>query len=94
MVLRGCSVEKEILEFGQLFVYEELKKLQPDYQLKLHEVISTMGKFEYISMEYFDGRFDSYGIVFDKMDLKVMSPVRGSVRKTRNNNAKDFPDHS
>lgn len=75
MVLRGCSVEKEVLEFGQLFVYEELKKLQPDYQLKLHEVISTMGKFEYISMEYFDGCFDSYGIVFDKMDLKVMYPV-------------------
>lgn len=75
MVLRGCSVEKEVLEFGQLFVYEELKKLQPDYQLKLHEVMSTMGKFEYISMEYFDGCFDSYGIVFDKMDLKVMYPV-------------------
>lgn len=75
MVLRGFSVEKEVLEFGQLFVYEELKKLQPDYQLKLHEVISNMGKFEYISMECFDGCTKSYGIVFDKMELKVMYPV-------------------
>ncbi|MGL5458361.1 MAG: hypothetical protein ACRDBY_01940 [Cetobacterium sp.] len=75
MILRGFSVEKEVLEFGQLFVYEELKKLQPDYQLKLHEVISNVGKFEYISMECFDGCTQSYGIVFDKMELKVMYPV-------------------
>lgn len=75
MILRGFSVEKEVLEFGQLFVYEELKKLQPDYQLKLHEVIGNIGKFEYISMECFDGCTQSYGIVFDKMELKVMYPV-------------------
>lgn len=75
MVLRSFSVDKEVLEFGQLFVYEELKKLQPDYQLKLHEVISNIGKFEYISMECFDGCTQSYGIVFDKMELKVMYPV-------------------
>lgn len=75
MVLRGFSIEKEILEFGQMFAYEELKKLQLDYQLKLHKVISNMGKFEYISMECFDGCTKSYGIVFDKMELKVMYPV-------------------
>lgn len=75
MVLRGFSVEKEILEFGQLFVYEELVKLQSDYQLKLHEVISYIGKFEYISMEWFDKSTKNYGIVFDKMELKVMYPV-------------------
>lgn len=74
MLVKGSGVEKEILEFGQLFVYEELKKLQPDYQLKLHEVLSNVGEFEYILIQCTGCGYD-YGMVFDKMELKVMHPV-------------------
>lgn len=87
MLVKGFSIEKEALCFGHLFIYEELLKLEPNYKLELHEVITAIGKFEYISMVCIKNN-KKYGINFEKMEIKVMYPTNEGLPICVNNEYK------